>query len=98
MPLVAARLRDDVYNDSRADAVFGLEIVGQNRNFLDRFQAGRHGRLSIVPMIDVAAAVEIHLRLSAILAVDTKIVVAGGIELAPNDALITDGSCAGDNF
>ena len=49
-------------------------------------------------MIDVAAAVQIHLGLSAVLAIHSKIVIAGGVELAANDALIINRGCAGDNF
>ena len=98
MPVVAARLRDNIHHNASADAVFGLEIVGENRNFLDRFQAGRDRRLPITAMIDVAAAVQVHLRLPAILAIDTKIVVAVGVELSANDALVIDRSCARDDF
>ena len=49
-------------------------------------------------MIDVAAAVQVHLGLSAVFAIDSKIVVAGGIELAANDALTTDSGCTRDDF
>ena len=87
MPVVAARLRDDVHHYASADAVFGQEIVGQNRNFLDRLEAGRHRRLSIAAVIDVTAAVQIHLGLSTILAIDPKIVIAVGIELSANECL-----------
>jgi len=49
-------------------------------------------------LIDVAAAVQIHLGLSAVLAIHSKIVCSRGIELAANDALIINRGCAGIIF
>ena len=93
--VVGAGLGDDVDHRAAARAVFRLEIVGQHRNFLDRFEAGSYRCLGVAALVDDTAAVQVHLRLAAGLAVDLEIGIAGGRVFAAVERVRISGGSAG---
>ena len=98
MILVAAGLGDDIDDRPAAASVFRLEVIRQHRDFLNRFEAGRHRHLGIAAVIHNAAAVQVDLRRIERLAVDIEVLIAVIAVLATVNAGVPDRVRTGNHF